>query len=139
MKTKLNLAIFLFRGFLPAILHNCAIHIHALAVYIKERLPFACDPSLENSDISYLCFPLALLHSVPYFFFQYTARTISMKYNIISSIHTNFQYLLTKFICFSINFVKAFLSVDFYYIIYLIKRDESSQIDAIRTQTQNSE
>ena len=32
---------------------------------------FARDLSLENSADSYLCFRLALLHSVPYFFFLY--------------------------------------------------------------------
>ena len=42
-----------------------------LAVYVKERLSFARDLSLENSADSYLCFRLALLHSVSYFFFLY--------------------------------------------------------------------
>ena len=35
---------------------------------MKEGLPFARDLSLENSADSYLCFRLALLHSVSYFF-----------------------------------------------------------------------
>ena len=35
-----------------------------LAVYVKEGLPFLWDLSLENSADSYLCFRLALLHSV---------------------------------------------------------------------------
>ena len=43
--------------------------MHGLAVYVKEGLPFARDLSLENSTDSYLCFRLALLHSVSYFFF----------------------------------------------------------------------
>ena len=43
--------------------------MHGLAVYVKEGLPFARDLSLENSTDSYLCFQLALLHSVSYFFF----------------------------------------------------------------------
>ena len=42
-----------------------------LAVYVKEGLPFAWDLSLENSPNSYLCFQLALLHTVSYFFFLY--------------------------------------------------------------------
>ena len=46
-------------------------HMHGLAVYVKERLPFAWDISLENSVDSFLCFQLALLHSVSYFFFPY--------------------------------------------------------------------
>ena len=45
--------------------------MHGLAVYVKEGLPFARDLSLENSADSYLCFRLALLHSVSYFFFLY--------------------------------------------------------------------
>ena len=43
--------------------------MHGLAVYVKEGLPFARDLSPENSTDSYLCFRLALLHSVSYFFF----------------------------------------------------------------------
>ena len=43
--------------------------MHGLAVYVKEGLPFAWDLSLENSADSHLCFPLALLHSLSYFFF----------------------------------------------------------------------
>ena len=39
-------------------------HMHGLAVYVKEGLPFARDLSLENSADSYLCFRLALLHCV---------------------------------------------------------------------------
>ena len=40
--------------------------MHGLAVvYIKEELPFARNLSLENSEDSYLCFRLALLHLVP--------------------------------------------------------------------------
>ena len=35
-----------------------------LPVYVKEQLPFAQDLPLENSVDSYLCFRLALFHSV---------------------------------------------------------------------------
>ena len=42
--------------------------MHGLAVYVKEGLPFAHDSSLENFEYSYLCFGLALLHSLSYFF-----------------------------------------------------------------------
>ena len=45
--------------------------MHDLAVYVKEGLPLAGDLSLENSADSYLCFRLALLHSVSHFFFLY--------------------------------------------------------------------
>ena len=52
--------------------------MHGLAVYVKEGLPFACNLSLENSADSYLCFRLALLHSVSYFFFLYQSPSSSM-------------------------------------------------------------
>ena len=45
--------------------------MHGLPVCVKEGLPFAQDLSLENFADSYLCFRLALLHSVSYFFFLY--------------------------------------------------------------------
>ena len=59
---------FSVRGYLPLIRKDSSTHMHGLAVYVKEGLPFARDLSLENSEDSYLCFRLALLHSVPYFF-----------------------------------------------------------------------
>ena len=40
------------------------IHVHGLAVYVKGGHPFAQNLSLENSADCYLCFRLALLHSV---------------------------------------------------------------------------
>ena len=56
------------RGYLPLIRKGSITHTHGLAVYVKEGIPFAWDLSLENSADSYLCFCLALLHSVSYFF-----------------------------------------------------------------------
>ena len=49
-----------------------------LVVYVKERLPFARDLSLENSADSCLCFRLALLHSVSYFFFLYLSPSLPL-------------------------------------------------------------
>ena len=46
-------------------------HMHGLSVYVKEGLPFAWDLTLEISADSYLCFRLALPHSVSYFFSLY--------------------------------------------------------------------
>ena len=62
---------FSVRGYLPLIRKDSGTHMHGIAVYVKERLPFARDLSLENSADSDLCFRLALLHSVSYFFFLY--------------------------------------------------------------------
>ena len=59
------------RGNLPLIQKDSSTHVHGLAVYVKERLTFAQHLSLENSADSYLCFRLALLHLVSYFFVLY--------------------------------------------------------------------
>ena len=55
---------FSVKGYLPLIRKDSNTHMHGLAVYVKEGLPFAEDLSLEHSAGSYLCFPLALLHSL---------------------------------------------------------------------------
>ena len=62
---------FSVRGYLPLIRKDSSTHIHCLAVHVKEGFPFAHDLSLKNSADSYLCFRLALLDSVSYFFFLY--------------------------------------------------------------------
>ena len=69
---------FSVRGYLPLIRKDSSAHMHGLAVYVKEGLPFARDLSLENSADSYLCFRLALLHSVSYFFFLYQSPSSSL-------------------------------------------------------------
>ena len=50
---------------------------HGLAVYVKERLPFEKNISLENSADSYLCFGLVILHSASYLFFLYCSPSSS--------------------------------------------------------------
>ena len=84
--TQLILAISL-RGYLPLIRKDSSTHMHGLAVYVKEGLPFARDLSLENSADSYLCFRLALLHSVSYFFFLYRSPSsaLCMVFDSVSS------------------------------------------------------
>ena len=62
---------FCVRDYLPLIQKDSSTHVHGLAVYVKERLTFAQHLSLENSADSYLCFRLALLHLVSYFFVLY--------------------------------------------------------------------
>ena len=60
---------------------------------MKEGLPFAWDSSLECSADSYLCFQLALLHSVSYFFFLY--RSPSSSYcTVFDSILSNTDEVL---------------------------------------------
>ena len=52
--------------------------MHGLAVCVKEGLPFAWDLPLENSADSYLCFLLAILHQVSYFFLLYQSPSWSL-------------------------------------------------------------
>ena len=68
--------------------------MHGLAVYVKEGLPFARDLSLENSADSYLCFRLALLHSVSYFFFLYRSPSSSLC-PVFDSISSNIDEVLS--------------------------------------------
>ena len=79
---------FSVRGYLPLIRKDSVTHMHGLAVYVKEGLPFAQDLSLENSADSYLCFRLALLHSVSYFFFLYRSPSLSLC-TVFDSISSN--------------------------------------------------
>ena len=69
---------FSVRGYLPLIRKDSGTHMHGLAVYVKEGLPFARDLTLENSADSYLSFRLALLHSVSYFFFLYRSPSSAL-------------------------------------------------------------
>ena len=61
--------------------------MHGFVVYVKEGLSFAWDLSLENSADSYVCFRLALLQSVSYFFFLYRSlfSSLCMVFYSISS------------------------------------------------------
>ena len=79
---------FSVRGYLPLVRKDSSTHMHGLAVYVKEGLPFARDLSLENSAYSYLCFRLALLHSVSYFFFLYRSPSSSLC-TVFDSISSN--------------------------------------------------
>ena len=47
---------FSVRGYLLLIRKDSSTHMDGLAVYLKERLPFARNLSLENSADSSLCF-----------------------------------------------------------------------------------
>ena len=71
------------RGYLTLIRKYSNTYMHGLVVYMKG-LSFALDLSLENS---YLCFRLALLHSVFSFFFLYRSPSSSlcMVFDVISS------------------------------------------------------
>ena len=68
--------------------------MYGLAVYVKEGLPFALDLSLENTTDSYLCFWLALRHSVSYFFFHYRSPSSSLC-TFFESISSNIDEVLS--------------------------------------------
>ena len=84
---------FYVSGYLPLIREDSSTHMHGLAVYVKEGLPFAQDLSLENSAASYLCFQLALLHSVSYFFFLYQSPSSALC-TVFDSISSNTDEVL---------------------------------------------
>ena len=97
-ETNLNDSIysdnFFLRGYLPLIWKDDITHMHGLAVYVKEGLPFAQDLSQKDSANSYLCFRLALLHSVYYFFFLYQSPS-SLLWMVFYSISFNIDEVLS--------------------------------------------
>ena len=98
---------FSVRDYLPLIRKDSSTHMHGLAVYVKERLPFARDLSLENSADSDLCFRLVLLQSVSYFFFLYRSPSSALC-TVFDSTSFNMDEVL------SINpFANVFVFADF--------------------------
>ena len=89
---------FSVRGYLPLIRKDSGTHMHGLAVYVKEGLPFTQDLSLENSADFYLCFRLVLLHSVYYFFFLYRSPSSALCW-VFDSILSDIDETLHQPIC----------------------------------------
>ena len=79
--------------------------MYGLAVYVKEGRSFAQDLSLENSANSYLCFRMALLHLVSYFFCLYWSPSSSLC-AFFDSISSNMDEVL------SITHLLMFLSLE---------------------------
>ena len=94
------------RGYLPLTQKDSSTHMQGLAVYVKNGLSFALLLSLENSADSHLCFQLALLHSVSYFFFVYQSLYLSLC-TVFDSISSNIDEVL------SINPSAVFVFGDF--------------------------
>ena len=67
--------------------------MHGLTVYVKEGLPFALHLSLENSADFYLCFRLALLQSLSYFF--HCPSPSSALCMVFDSISSNIEEVLS--------------------------------------------
>ena len=82
------------RGYLPLIQKDSSTHMHGLTVYVKEGISFARDLSLESSADSYLCFRLALLHAVSYFFFLYGSPSSALC-RVFDSISSNIDEILS--------------------------------------------
>ena len=91
---SIDLGNFSVRGYLPLIRKDSSTHMHGLAVYVKKGLPFVRDLSLENSADSYLCFQLALLHSVSYFFFLYRSPSSALC-TVFDSVSSNIDEVLS--------------------------------------------
>ena len=82
------------RRYAPLIQKDSSVHMHGLAVHVKEGLPFARDVSVENSADSYLCFQLDLLHSMSYFFFFLYRSPFSSLCTAFDSISSNIDEVL---------------------------------------------
>ena len=85
---------FSVRGYLTLIWKDSSTHMHGLVFYVKEGLPSARDLPLENSADSYICFRLALLNSVTYFFFLYWSP-FSTLCTVFDSILSNIDEVLS--------------------------------------------
>ena len=94
MDDSIDSGSFSVRGYLPLIRKDYITHMHGFAVYVKERLPIVRDLSLSNSADSYLCFRLALFHSVFYFFFLYRSPSSSIC-TIFDSISSDIDEVLS--------------------------------------------
>ena len=68
--------------------------MYGLAVYVKEGFSFAKDLSIENSADFYLCFQLALLHSVPFFFSLYQSPALLL-FTVFDSVSSNTDEVLS--------------------------------------------
>ena len=76
---------FSVNGYLHLNWKDSVTHVNGLAVYVKKGLLFAWDVSLENSQDSYLCFRLALLHLVSCFPFLYWSISLCTVFDAASS------------------------------------------------------
>ena len=68
--------------------------MHGFTLNVMEGLPFALDLSVKNSADSYLCFRLALLHSMPYFTFLCHSLSLSLC-TVLDIISSNIDNVLS--------------------------------------------
>ena len=118
------------RDYLPLIQKDSSTHMHGLAVDLRERLPFAQKLSLENSADSYLCFRLALLHWVSYFFFLYQSRSSSLcKFLILFHLtKMRFSWSTDLLMCLSLETLTSIIRTDLHIPVELIDLVNSVQL-----------
>ena len=75
---------FSVRSYLPLIRKDSTTHMHGLAVYVKEGLPFAQNLSLENCGFLLHAFDW-LYFTASYFFFLYRSPS-STRFTVFDSI-----------------------------------------------------
>ena len=104
-------------GNLPLIGKGCTNYMHGIAVYVKEGLPFARDLSLENSADSYSYFRLALLYSLPYFFFLYRSPSSSLctVFDSISSNMMRFSRSTQLLTCLSLEILTPIIRTNLFW------------------------
>ena len=118
LKDSIDSGNFSVMYYLPLIQRDSVTHMHSLAVYVKEGLPFAWDLSLENSADSYLCFRLALLHSVSYFFFLYQSPlSLCMLFDSIYITLMRFSLSTHVLVCLSLETLKSIIRTDLAYCV----------------------
>ena len=82
---------FSVRGYFPLLWKDSVTHMHGLAGYLREGLPFAWNLSLEFL----LMFCLAVLHSVSYFFVLYRSPSKSLS-TVFDAISCNIDEVLSN-------------------------------------------
>ena len=82
------------KGYLPLIRKDFITHMHGLAVYGKEGLPFARELFLETSADIYLYFRLALLHLLLFPSIDYRLPSLSLC-TVLDSVSSNIDEVLS--------------------------------------------
>ena len=83
---SINSCNFSVRSYLPLIRKDSVTHMHGLAVFLWKYL--------EKSVDSYICFWLALLYSVSYFFFLYRSSSLTLR-TVFNNISFNIDEVLS--------------------------------------------
>ena len=85
---------FSVRGYLPFIQTDFSTHMHGFAVYLKERIPFARDLSLENSEKFLLMFSTGFASLIVLLLFLYRSPSSSLC-TVFDSISSNIDRVLS--------------------------------------------